>query len=49
MTPQQRKTLGDAIFFIGGPVFCLLVIGVEAAAGYGWAILMAILARTIID
>jgi hypothetical protein len=49
MNPQLRKRLGDAIFFVGGPALCLFVIGVEAAAGYGWAILMALVARTIID
>ena len=48
MTPERRKFLADAIFFFGGPVFCLLVIGGEAFAGYGWAIIMAMVARSLI-
>lgn len=35
MKPTLRHTLAGAVFFIGGPLFCLLVIGVEALAGYG--------------
>jgi hypothetical protein len=36
MKPQQRKMLAGAIFFAGGPLLCLLAVGVEALAGFGW-------------
>lgn len=49
MKTTLRHTLAGVVFFIGGPLFCLMVIGVEAFAGYGWAILVALIARTIID
>jgi hypothetical protein len=49
MKPQQRKMLAGAIFFAGGPLLCLLAVGVEALAGYGWAMIAAIIARSIID
>jgi hypothetical protein len=47
MNPMHRKTVGDALFFLGGPLFFYTVFGLEGFCGYGGAIIFGVFARAI--